>query len=380
MRRRGGHGLAGHAVTLDDVQGPGAVQVPERAHGHPRVQAERAEPPRPVGGVRGEVHLEEARDRHRRVGHVLDREDLGHQPLPLRGRPGGPSLADVGEQGADHHDPALQLGEALERLRSLVVAEDVPGEVDAPLAVLHGPGRLGEEQHARADGGARVVEIEADLGAEGAQPFERRRSGSPFTPSTLHVRRGRPAPPPWLEAVLGTCQRPGKRRPGGTSGGGPPRRDCAGRCATSATPAAVCGARAVAPGGDDGREQCSCRVLLCGAAGWAEELGQQPARARATRRPRPAMAARPAGKPNGAPLPGDAAAQLVLMLPVAVTLSENEQSVTAPMSMYWLSQKRPLVGLDALDRRRRPGTTLMTSAQAWSQEGVRPAGAVQDPC
>jgi hypothetical protein len=55
------------------------------------------------------------------------------------------------------------------------------------------------------------------------------------------------------------------------------------------------------------------------------------------------MAARPAGKPNGAPLPGDAAEQLVLMLPVpvAVTESENEQSVTAPMSMYWLSQKRP---------------------------------------
>jgi len=47
-------------------------------------------------------------------------------------------------------------------------------------------------------------------------------------------------------------------------------------------------------------------------------------------------------KPERAWSPG-AAAQLVLRVPVVVTLSENEQSVTAPMSMYWPSQKRPPV-------------------------------------
>jgi hypothetical protein len=73
------------------------------------------------------------------------------------------------------------------------------------------------------------------------------------------------------------------------------------------------------------------------------ELGYPLRRRRAKRRPSPAMAAMPAGKPNRESPPG-AAAQLVLRLPVVVTLSENEQSVTAAMSMYWLSQKSPPVG------------------------------------
>jgi hypothetical protein len=53
------------------------------------------------------------------------------------------------------------------------------------------------------------------------------------------------------------------------------------------------------------------------------------------------MAARPAGRLNGVP---GAAEHFVLRLPVAETLSEKVQSVTAPMSMYWLSQKRPPEG------------------------------------
>ena len=50
------------------------------------------------------------------------------------------------------------------------------------------------------------------------------------------------------------------------------------------------------------------------------------------------MAARPAGRPNGEEPPG-AAEQPALMLPLALTLSEKSQSLTALMSMYWLSQK-----------------------------------------
>jgi hypothetical protein len=58
------------------------------------------------------------------------------------------------------------------------------------------------------------------------------------------------------------------------------------------------------------------------------------------------MAATPAGKPNGELSPGAAAAQLVLRVPVddVFTLSVNVQSVTALMSMYWLSQKSPPEG------------------------------------
>jgi hypothetical protein len=61
------------------------------------------------------------------------------------------------------------------------------------------------------------------------------------------------------------------------------------------------------------------------------------------------MAARAAGTAPRVSPPG-AAAQLVLRLPVVVvvTLSENEQSVIAPMSMYWPSQKSPPWGLPHL--------------------------------
>jgi len=46
----------------------------------------------------------------------------------------------------------------------------------------------------------------------------------------------------------------------------------------------------------------------------------------------------PAGTPNGDPFPG-AAVQVVLRLPDDVTPIENVQSVIAPTSMYWPSQK-----------------------------------------
>jgi hypothetical protein len=60
------------------------------------------------------------------------------------------------------------------------------------------------------------------------------------------------------------------------------------------------------------------------------------------------MAPTPRGKPEGESVPGIATVQFVWRLPVVVTLSVNEQSVTEPTSMYWSSQKRLPVGAEHL--------------------------------
>jgi len=58
------------------------------------------------------------------------------------------------------------------------------------------------------------------------------------------------------------------------------------------------------------------------------------------------MAPSAAGRPPDREVPAGDAEQVVLRLPVVVVvrLSEKVQSVTASMSMYWPSQKRPPFG------------------------------------
>ncbi len=63
----------------------------------------------------------------------------------------------------------------------------------------------------------------------------------------------------------------------------------------------------------------------------------------------------------------------MLRLPEAVTLSENEQSVTAAMSMYWPSQKSPPWGSPHFVVH--PPVSMLT--QVWSQEMF--ACTVHDP-
>ncbi len=77
------------------------------------------------------------------------------------------------------------------------------------------------------------------------------------------------------------------------------------------------------------------------------------------------MAAAPAGRPKGAPVPGAAAAQVVVRVPVpVVAVIENVQSVVAATSMYWLSQNRLPVDWEHLVVQ--PPVSMVT--QASSQE------------
>ncbi len=180
-------------------RGPGAVQVPERAHGHPRVRepsARRASASDPAASAR-RVHLEEARDRHGRrpARSPLPKICSATSRCPSRSAEAGPVLPMSAKRVPS---TTIRRSSAEKRWSGftddLVVAEDVPGEVDAPLA--RSPPRSWSSRRGascmRADRGTHAVEIEADLGAERAQPFERSR-GEAHRP--LDVARSRPPAP-----------------------------------------------------------------------------------------------------------------------------------------------------------------------------------------
>src|ERR1017187_5932198 len=107
MRRRRGDRFQGHTITLDDVEGPRAVQVPKLSQGHLCVKTKGSEASSTVVRVRRKIQLEKPRNRRPSVDDALDGEHLGHKLLPVQSRSGGTSFTDVRKEGAYHDDPSF---------------------------------------------------------------------------------------------------------------------------------------------------------------------------------------------------------------------------------------------------------------------------------
>ena len=148
------------------------MQVPEGADRHGRIEPERREARVPRLRVLGEERLEEPRDGHRVVAHVLDGEHVRYERAAFGVGVGGTRLADVGEEAAEHDGAPFARREGLVGVRALVVGEDGLGGGGHALGVGEGLAALFEHADAVDERGVGACEVEAHPRAEAREAPE----------------------------------------------------------------------------------------------------------------------------------------------------------------------------------------------------------------